>query len=53
MTERQPVALDAYGADGGPELVLEGARIAAAEGIPVRLFGPGSLTPADGVELEL
>ncbi len=46
------MALDAYGADGGPELVLEGARLAAAGGVPVRLFGPASLTPADGVELE-
>jgi phosphate acyltransferase len=47
-----PVALDAYGADGGPELVLEGAGLAAAGGIPVRVFGPGSLIPPDGVELE-
>jgi glycerol-3-phosphate acyltransferase PlsX len=47
-----PVALDAYGADGGPELVLEGARIAAAEGIPVRVFGPSSLDPPSGVELD-
>jgi glycerol-3-phosphate acyltransferase PlsX len=47
-----PVALDAYGADGGPELVLEGARLAAEGGIPVRLFGPGSLSPPEGVELE-
>src|SRR5690242_3916532 len=49
---QSPVALDAYGADGGPELVLEGARIAAAEGIPVRLFGPESLTPPTGVLIE-
>jgi phosphate acyltransferase len=48
----EPVALDAYGADGGPELVLAGARIAAADGIPVRVFGPSSLEPPDGVELE-
>src|SRR4051794_24400971 len=47
-----PVALDAYGADGGPELVLEGARIAAADGIPVRLFGPPSVDPPGGVELD-
>jgi glycerol-3-phosphate acyltransferase PlsX len=47
-----PVALDAYGADGGPELVLEGARIAAADGIPVQLFGPASLDPPDGVDLD-
>ena len=50
MTE--PVALDAYGADGGPETVLEGAHLAAAGGIPVRLFGPSSLDPPPGVELE-
>src|SRR5262249_28962653 len=49
---RRPVALDAYGADGGPELVLDGARIAAADGIPVRLFGPASLDPPPGVELD-
>ncbi len=52
MSERLPVALDAYGADGGPELVLEGARIAAEDGIPVRVFGPASLDPPAGVELE-
>ena len=46
------MALDAYGADGGPELVLEGARIAAADGIPVRLFGPPGLEASAGVELE-
>jgi len=49
---RLPVALDAYGADGGPELVLEGARLAAAGGIPVRIFGPSSLAPGPGVEVE-
>jgi phosphate acyltransferase len=47
-----PVALDAYGADGGPELVLEGAAIAAADGIPVRLFGPSSLDPPSGVQVD-
>jgi glycerol-3-phosphate acyltransferase PlsX len=46
-----PVALDAQGADGGPEVVLEGARIAAASGIGVRVFGPGSLRAPEGVEL--
>jgi glycerol-3-phosphate acyltransferase PlsX len=46
-----PVALDAYGADGGPELVLEGARLAAADGIPVRIFGPSGLEAPDGVEV--
>ena len=47
-----PVALDAYGADGGPEVVLDGARLAAADGIPVRLFGPGELEAPAGVELD-
>jgi len=45
-----PVALDAHGADGGPEVVLEGARIAAADGIGVRVFGPAALRPPDGVD---
>jgi phosphate acyltransferase len=47
-----PVALDAYGADGGPELVLEGARLAAADGIAVRVFGPPALEESDGVAVE-
>src|SRR3954452_15470920 len=47
-----PVALDAYGADGGPELVLEGARLAAADGIAVRIFGPSGLDASDGIELD-
>jgi len=44
------VALDAHGADSGPESVLEGARLAAADGIAVRLFGPASLTAPTDVE---
>jgi glycerol-3-phosphate acyltransferase PlsX len=45
------VALDGHGADHGPGPLLEGAGVAAAEGIPVKLFGaPGTRTPA-GVEL--
>ena len=35
-----PVALDGHGTDGGPEVVYQGARIAAEAGIPIRLFGP-------------
>ena len=46
-----PVALDAHGADAGPESVLEGARLAAADGIAVRVFGPASLRASDGVEV--
>jgi phosphate acyltransferase len=52
MPSTLPVALDAYGADGGPELVLEGARVAAADGIPVRIFGPAGLEVSDGIELD-
>src|SRR3954449_12730267 len=52
MPATGPVALDAYGADGGPELVLEGARLVAADGIPVRIFGPSGLDAPDGVELD-
>ena len=47
-----PVALDAYGADGGPELVLEGARLAASDGIAVRVFGPASLDVSEGVTVD-
>ena len=52
MSSPLPVALDAYGADAGPELVLEGARLAAADGIPVRIFGPAGLEVGGGVELD-
>src|SRR5919109_3164349 len=52
MPSTLPVALDAYGADGGPDLVLEGARLAAADGIPVRIFGPAGLEVSEGVELD-
>jgi phosphate acyltransferase len=48
----EPVALDGYGTDAGPEVVVEGARLAAADGIPVRIFGPGSLETPEGVELD-
>jgi glycerol-3-phosphate acyltransferase PlsX len=48
-----PVALDAFGADGGPGLVLEGAGLAAADGIAVRVFGPSAelANPPAGVEV--
>lgn len=47
-----PVALDGYGTDAGPEVVVEGARLAAADGIPVRIFGPSTLDVSEGVELD-
>jgi glycerol-3-phosphate acyltransferase PlsX len=46
------VALDGHGADLGPEAVLEGAAIAAADGIPVKIFGPPPLEAAPGVAIE-
>ena len=45
------VALDAMGADAGPEAVLDGARLAAADGIAVRVFGPATLKAPEGVKL--
>lgn len=47
----QPVALDGHGADGGPEVVYEGAAIAAAAGVPIRVFGPPSAKMPAGVEI--
>ena len=47
-----PVALDGYGTDAGPEVVVEGARLAAADGIPVRIFGPDSIEAPEGVEVD-
>lgn len=46
-----PVALDGHGTDGGPEVVYEGARIAAEAGIPIRLFGPPGPRLPVGVEI--
>jgi glycerol-3-phosphate acyltransferase PlsX len=40
-TEPRPVAVDLNGADGGPDLVAEGARLA---GTPVELFGGDEIT---------
>ena len=36
------VALDGRGADRGPEVIVAGARDAAADGIAVRVFGDPS-----------
>jgi phosphate acyltransferase len=43
-TTTKPVALDSNGADGGPDLVAEGARLA---GTPVELFGGEAITNAE------
>jgi glycerol-3-phosphate acyltransferase PlsX len=44
------VALDGYGAERGFEVLAEGARLAAADGIGVRVFGPERALGLDGVE---
>lgn len=48
------VALDGFGAEQGLEVLAEGARMAAADGIRVRVFGPPNeldLQGADGIEV--
>ena len=53
--DRVTVAFDALGAEAGPEVVIEGVRAVAAEGIGVRVFGRRedlrALDPLDGVEV--
>jgi glycerol-3-phosphate acyltransferase PlsX len=45
------VALDGRGADRGPEVVVAGARAAAADGIAIRVFGrPEELAGLDGTD---
>jgi phosphate acyltransferase len=55
LTSPLTVALDACGADGGPEVIAAGARRAAEDGIRVRAFGLQpeltELFGIDGVEL--
>ena len=43
------VALDGYGVEQGFAVLAEGARLAAAEGIGVRVFGPRRALGLDGV----
>jgi glycerol-3-phosphate acyltransferase PlsX len=48
------VALDGYGAEQGFDVLAEGARLAAADGIGVRVFGPQralGLAGAEGIEV--
>jgi len=48
------VALDGYGAEQGFGVLAEGARLAAADGIGVRVFGPQhqlGLDDAEGIEV--
>jgi glycerol-3-phosphate acyltransferase PlsX len=44
------VALDGYGAEQGFEVLAEGARLAAADGIGVKVFGPERALGLDEVE---
>jgi fatty acid/phospholipid biosynthesis enzyme len=44
------VALDGYGAEQGFDILAEGARLAAADGIKVRVFGPERSLDLDGVD---
>jgi glycerol-3-phosphate acyltransferase PlsX len=43
------IALDGYGAEQGFEVLAEGARMAAADGIGVRVFGPERALGLEGV----
>jgi glycerol-3-phosphate acyltransferase PlsX len=47
---RVTVALDGYGAEQGFEVLAEGAKLAAADGIGVRIFGPQRALGLDGVD---
>jgi glycerol-3-phosphate acyltransferase PlsX len=44
------VALDGFGAEQGFDVLAEGARLAAADGIAVRVFGPERALGLGGVE---
>ncbi len=47
---RATVALDGFGAERGFDVLAEGARLAAADGICVRVFGPSAQLGLDGVD---
>jgi glycerol-3-phosphate acyltransferase PlsX len=54
MPDGVTVALDGFGAEQGFDVLAEGARLAAADGIQLRVFGPKhelGLTGVDGVEV--
>jgi glycerol-3-phosphate acyltransferase PlsX len=54
VPESVTVALDGFGAEQGFAVLAEGARLAAADGICVRVFGPAAelgLGGADGIEV--
>jgi phosphate acyltransferase len=46
------VALDGFGAERGFDVLAQGARLAAAEGVRLRVFGPAELgLDVDGIEV--
>ncbi len=49
-TARPTIALDGFGAELGFEVLAEGARIAAADGIRLRVFGPPAELDLGGQE---
>jgi len=54
LTAVPTVALDGFGAEQGFDVLAQGARMAAADGIRVRVFGPPAelgLEAVDGVEV--
>jgi len=54
VPEGVTVALDGFGAERGFDVLVEGVRIAAADGIRLRVFGPPDelrLDGADGIEV--
>ncbi len=54
MPDGVTVALDGFGAEQGFDVLAEGARLAAADGIRLRVFGPApelGLEGVDGVEV--
>jgi len=54
VPEGVTVALDGFGAEQGFSVLAEGARLAAADGIGVRVFGPAAelgLEGVDGIEV--
>jgi phosphate acyltransferase len=50
MPEGVTVALDGFGVEQGFGVLAEGARMAAADGVRVRVFGPPAEIGLDGVE---
>jgi glycerol-3-phosphate acyltransferase PlsX len=50
MADGVTVALDGFGAEQGFEVLAEGARMAAADGIRLRVFGPPGELGLEGVE---